>query len=272
MHKPRKWIYNKQKKNKQTNTRAHRAEVKSEIKRNAKASDTLQIGIVYALEEILKDVSRAKFTPTWSCGCAWWWTITWHNAHRRTEISQVLISVTSVVHRILLQVWQSYKSIHRGPQTESITKYARTLINSHCCPILSSCNRSMDTARSSCNWLSIITYWAVTNCSEISGTSWNQHNHNCDFIFRNKKKSHDVGLHLTWGGGGGDHEMQHRGLWLQNLLYWHSRQWHYSMKWQKAASLAVLSPSGKFRTSGHAFVWSLQGKWRYWKLYLKNKS
>lgn len=95
---------------------------------------TLQIGIFYALEEILKDVSRAKFTPTWSCGCAWWWTITWNNAHGRTEISQVLISVTSVVHKILLQVWQSYKSIHRGPQTESITKYTHTFITGHCFP------------------------------------------------------------------------------------------------------------------------------------------
>ena len=159
------------------------------------------------------------------------------------------------MHKILLlQVRQSYKSIHRGPQTESITKYTHTFILGHCCPILNSCNRSMDTARSSCNWLSAIAYRAVTNCSEISGTSWNQHNHNCDFILQTRRN------HMVWnctehGEVGSWNETQR--VMAIKLTIWHSRQWYYSMKRQKAALLAVLSPSGKFRTSGHAFVWSL---------------
>jgi uncharacterized protein len=52
-------------------TKNKRARKRQKLKeRNAKASDTLQTGIVYALEEILKDASRAKFTATGSCGCA----------------------------------------------------------------------------------------------------------------------------------------------------------------------------------------------------------
>jgi len=98
------------------------------------------------------------------------------------------------------------------------------------------------------DWLSAIAYWAVTNCSEISGTSWNQHNHNCDLILRNKKKSHDVGLHLTWGGGGimrwntegYDYKPYYTDIADSDTIAWSDRKLHYLLYSVLVASSGLL--------------------------------